>query len=120
MRTIKFRAWNTELKQFEYSEDINGTEKGGSWFGDCILSDKKRYPVLQEFTGLYDKKGTLIFEGDIVTDGGDRGYVEFTLDTVTPCFIVRVGESLQPFMGFNFNLLEVVGNIYENPELLKS
>jgi hypothetical protein len=65
---------------------------------------------LLQYTGLTDKNGVEIFEGDILAD--DAGVVEFAYGG----FCVR-GE--RSYIASYAGVFEVIGNIYQNPELLK-
>ena len=86
-------------------------------FGE-LLEDNKSFTVMQ-CTGLKDKNGRLIYESDIVSDGYDKYvvewseyYIQFQFRDLSEEFkVVYTIEQLLP--------LEVVGNIYENGELLK-
>lgn len=66
---------------------------------------------LMQFTGLHDKNGKEIWEGDIVDDGVSRQTVRY--DPHLAMFILDNNDNLNPD-------LEVIGNIHENPELLNS
>ncbi len=113
MREIKFRVWDKEDKNmsipfdiFDFSQD----ESGFKWFGNTNVDDKENIVILQ-FTGLKDKNGKEIFEGDIVK----RGSTEIKV-------VEWIGGNNKDFNGVDicgvFGL-EVIGNIYENPELLE-
>ena len=133
MREIKFRAWDTEGKRMVCSENPSGADDFYFEFEDGTLRafaleinqcDDPQYagmpvrfelsPVMQ-FTGLRDKNGNEIWEGDVV--GSDshpdgKGKViyelgEFTTDA--PHLSIARGWS---------QYVEVIGNIYENPDLL--
>jgi len=93
----------------------------GVYEGDIILKDenKNRF-VLQQYTGLEDKNGKEIYEGDIV-----QAYDSW--DNRTFCGNVIYSEKLASFVFVNegdeyyitFFSLEIVGNIFENPQLIK-
>ncbi len=125
MREIKFRAWNkTRQKMYQVtslftknnSKDFQGkfVEVGidnNDYQEDCIL---------MQFTGLKDKNGKEIYEGDIVV--GNLGYYEIRWDSIeTGFFGHRVDKKGTSHFLNKLSLLkehEVIGNIYENPELL--
>lgn len=65
-----------------------------------------------QYTGLKDKNGKLIYEGDIISRGEDRGVIKY--DDETASYYIRWKES-ETFI----EDCEVIGNIYENPELLE-
>lgn len=75
--------------------------------------------ILMQSTGLVDDSGIEVFEGDIVNDGCCDGTYPIKWDEETASFVFYVNDPgeevryIQPG-----NSMEVVGNIYENPELL--
>jgi hypothetical protein len=125
MREIKFRAWDKEGKRWLDSPDYAvcncgkiSLRKPGTLEYQC--THRARY-VLMQFTGLKDKNGRDIYEDDLI--GIQRDDYEIAL--------VRWGEGewLAGLLGLaaanlffedKCDTIEVIGNIYENPELLSS
>ena len=101
MREIKFRAWNKRMKRMEPTRAF----------------DTKQFPVMQ-FTGLLDKNGKEIYEGDILS-AGDGGI--FTVDFPYAAWAFSATPSSKyiayPAPWSNAKRMEIIGNIYENPEL---
>lgn len=120
MRKIKFRAWNIPNKTMYYDVQ-NGVlaenEKGqlvlGVSLGTLCKDDGS---IVMQFTGLHDKNGKEIYEGDILEDTlGRKKLVEYYKD----------GFWLNAFLeGAEWSLRrensssKVIGNSFENPELL--
>ena len=79
---------------------------------------------LMQFTGLKDKNDKEIYEDDFLKDEYNRILLvewwqyAFTLKAITKTNFVRANYIIQWFLGVPF-LPEIIGNIYENPELLK-
>lgn len=116
-RPIKFRAWNEKKSDMIYLEDLTTA----NWDIKFIF---KHYKIMQ-YTGLTDKKGVEIYEGDILqlknTKGQVSNHQEVYWNDEAACWGWRTAkEDSWPdsFSGF-YNDYEVIGNIYENPELLK-
>ena len=113
-REIKFRAWY-EGKMYEVFE-INIS-------GSTVAISLPRFPFIQDvipdelmqYTGLKDKNGNEIYEGDVIRHEfeGEYGPYEHR-DTVE----YHEG-AFYPICEKPGNEFEVIGNIYENPELLK-
>jgi len=110
MREIKFRAWLKEKKKMMNVNEINFKERDINEAFFCFYEIE-----LMQYTGLKDKNGKEIYEGDIVawidSDGNKRQNKVFfeqgAFRICNSCFeISEYGE------------LEVIGNVYENPELL--
>lgn len=120
MRELKFRAWNTEIMQFEYFELHNITVP------DRLLCQYK-YPV-QQFTGLKDKNGKEIYEGDIVNIFNHNQAEEVMYEPCGTAFGFFKHDSASREDG-TFEVLsdytgcdgyEIIGNIFENNELLEA
>lgn len=112
----KYRAWNTETKEIEVFE----TYEEISELFLALSADDGFYSIMQS-TGLFDKHGKEIFEGDIVKMAKDV-YSEPTYYEIVRH---RGGayrlESNQHGceLWLRHTNCEVIGNIYENPELLE-
>lgn len=111
MRKIKFRAWDKENKEMVEVE-LLGKEvllyKNGEW------ENIENYEIMQ-FTGLYDKNGREIYEGDIVECfNNGNSYVSFRGGV----YGLVSDYSFIPFSDVH-GKMKVIGNIYENPELLE-
>jgi uncharacterized phage protein (TIGR01671 family) len=143
MREIKFRAWDTELKEMSFSDPLDDFERAYSWFLSLEDMDISNNIVLMQFAGLRDKNGKEIYEGDIVhcwseyDDGKrviDHGIWEvyWRTDRWHLRRNGRFGEEWWDngdyYQGDEVywnepegsNRMEVIGNIYENPELLEA
>lgn len=139
MRDLKFRAWDKKGKKMCMVCDLN-------WVNDNILThlpdvrtdeNDPAYPwrtpgkeiELMQYTGLKDKNGKEIYEGDIVQFKSkhiDRAWNYKVMWTEKLCLGLRalfknIREAERPIYQsiLRADKGEVIGNIYENPELLK-
>ena len=110
-RQIKFRAWNTEVKKM--TDNFHLSDKFTPALQDTV--DWKHLEIMQ-FTGLLGKLGVEIYEGDVVEyNTGNFGGMATVLYIPTGFFLENTGFLL----GDNDLVsLRVIGNIYENPELI--
>ena len=118
MREIKFRAWDKLNKEMFNVESINFQER--KVYRDIVSYRKFNDIELMQYTGLKDKNNKEIYEGDILSDGNNEKPYKVIFEN---------GSFRTEFEGdfeeYSFDLIdvvaqgcEVVGNIYENPELL--
>ena len=113
MRKLKFRQWDKHYKRFHYF----GFDVGEFEFTSPVNPCRKNYPVSQ-YSGIKDKKDVEIYEGDIVT-GKKRGDpIKGYLEVYGIHWFVRDHEHTLIYLG-SVGDLEVVGHIYENPELVE-
>ncbi|MEC1647075.1 YopX family protein [Bacillus halotolerans] len=122
MREIKFRAWHEKWNRLIYEIYLGDNEvKFPIGNTNDILDINEEYSnlIFQQYTGLKDKNGRDIYEVDIVIDGR-KNSAEVVFDDGCFCVIGYLGDlRTHPlrdslFCGERF---EVIGNIYEDPEL---
>ena len=118
MREIKFRAWyHTEKRMIDWNEmQDNSIESLDTYFRG-VFGDVS--PVMQ-YTGLKDKNGKEIYEGDIVQNFREKFIVEYWGGQILVSWYLRSINSGDTSELDCFGEYEVIGNIYENPELLGS
>ena len=120
MNNLKFRAWdkvNKEMLKIDiidfYSEEIMVLEDDSTMkFSDVEL---------MQSTGLFDKNGVEIFDGDIVRNihTGSVGRVNWCVHNTGFFYYVEKDKKDYTVFRAKYNL-EVIGNIYENKELLEN
>ena len=133
MREIKFRAWDKEYEKMTYFDDEDYEYEPPLVFRlDQVFKKNSNYDDYEDFeynditdkvevmqyTGLHDKNGKEIYEGDIVKsffvdtdEAGNEIYKYYIIE-------VKYDEVLCSYKIDKFMNLEVIGNIYENKELL--
>lgn len=118
MREIKFRVWSKHTKKMFY-EGFYISQNGDLFQNDSLdYKNKDSFEVMQ-YTGLKDKNGKDIYERDILkvtTVRGDTRW-QMEVDFENGCFALKEGPELWK-LKYDYPNHEVIGNIYENPELL--
>lgn len=133
MKPFKFRVWNKEYKRWEYSYSLNKEGKleevccfhGDAWASE--IENQEDYEISYS-TGIFDKNGKEIFEGDILKKEYNNGrsyevLVEFKI-------MLNCGDCFNDSgIGFDFksaitdeeefSKFTIIGNKYENTELLE-
>ena len=116
METTAFRIWDKERKKFWDSGSTPSMLK--SFFENTAVLHTRDEMPYQQYTGLSDKNGVWIYEGDFYkcTDCENcRGFHQIEWETS------KGSTGMYDVIGFAIpeKEMEIIGNIYENPELLK-
>ncbi|MEH7223883.1 YopX family protein [Bacillus sp. JJ1566] len=110
MREIKFNFYNTISQKYTTWEESN------AGMPMCSFSTHKHLKFLQ-FTGLKDKNGKEVFEGDIVRINSD--FPDEFHEVKFACGGFMAGELfLDDYWNLNGHMFEVVGNKFDNPDLV--
>lgn len=106
MREIKFRVWEKTGKVMDYQPEFLGGYINTLWEDDGI--------VFMQYTGLKDRNGVEIYEGDIYTFDSHRkkNRTIYTLNSIQDFFENKGLDEGE--YGWDYSKLEVIGNIYEN------
>jgi uncharacterized phage protein (TIGR01671 family) len=124
-RQLKFRAFFKDDMHYNHSVSLslNGIvhylDTDGEWKCDIEGNGEDIGVIVMQYTGLNDRHGTEIYEGDIIKRNSNllrNSPVVF----VSGSFIVKEGEDENGIFGIRIRTdFEVIGNIYQHPELLK-
>lgn len=118
MREIKFRAWDLKTKKMHTAENINfcGRKTVTVQYNPvkkiCLDS-----AILMQYTGVKDKNGAEIYEGDILLDDFAEEY--YIVKFFDGAFIAECDGVIYDLADVAL-ITTVVGNIYENPELVSN
>lgn len=128
-RTIKFRAWdkNNDFMFYqdedgEFERKIDDQRVGSDFSVQDLLFTPFEGLIAMQYTGMTDKNGKEIYEDDIL-----KREIKLSKDDVPNVFYERVVWNKTSFCteksdhhlgNFTFHTIEVIGNAFENPELL--
>ena len=123
-RTIKFRVFD---KQFKFMSEVDDMDlfinNNGIYERHCVDYQGDHYEnadekyILMQYTGLKDKNGVEIYEGDILDNENDRGCYAIKWNDLSAGWTLGDdGLNMKRFQVHEY--WEVIGNIHQNPELL--
>lgn len=134
MRPIKFRVWDKLRKEMMDVYEISFDSEQVAGYISSEKKTRRLNPLdddfeLMQFTGLTDKNGKEIYEGDIVELKG-KDKMSREVKTHSRIYVIEWSDTLTGFEPIKDDYIgpwsrewasdyEVIGNIYENPELLK-
>ena len=119
-REIKFRAWDeVSEKMLNWNDFLDTNMK------NTFIAPESTGLILMQYTGLHDKNGQEIYEGDIVYCQTKFGKAKAIIKFIDGKFVAYWNSALtHPENGHHIacyeinKRFEVIGNIYDNPELL--
>lgn len=122
-REIKFRVWDIENKEMLNVQELDFEP---TFYGGRIAIRPDQYSdyfdtedmILMQYTGFNDRCGKEIYENDIVYVSGEDENAIIEWDEETARFIILFDGWITDFDNYYGKELEVIGNIYNNPELL--
>ncbi len=124
MRKILFRGKRKDNGEWVYGDlehNVQGEEYIRCWHCGAYQAYKISPATRGQYTGLTDKNGVKIFEGDIISYNKSRKVVYFDTSLRIPCFTTGIGSgsstASHPYKISSRHV--VIGNIHDNPELLE-
>jgi len=131
MREIKFRCYNKKTKDWIWDKTpfyLIGETTMFDLLGQFSIQDYNDLELVQ-YTGLKDSKGVEIYEGDILATDTEikhnfpTRFIKWDDDRVGFCFYGSLNSTTEmsghALCKGNMNIFDIIGNIYENPNLLK-
>ncbi|EHL2627061.1 hypothetical protein KDG82_001147 [Listeria monocytogenes] len=121
MRVIEFRAWDKEVKEMDYNPSVIEIWQNKPINEQFRLESEEKL-VWMQYTGLKDKNGKKIFEGDIVNcKFFDRmvGDIAGVINFIDCVWAVSDFKNKRLYQLIDVDNIEIIGNIHENLELLE-
>ncbi|CAK1242977.1 hypothetical protein R54839_PPFHFPJH_00980 [Fructobacillus fructosus] len=129
MREIKFRAWDkktSRIYQVNHIDNLSNSNEICVWTNEIEGGYHFNQSSLEQYTGLHDKNGREIYDGDIVklhvvilSPDDKVGVIEYRPE-FGYCINFRKSIARQEYWaGNDKHTIEVIGNIHENPELME-
>lgn len=117
MREIKFRAWNAPLKKMEYNSLNAIGFDGRVYYGNADITGF--FENIMQYTGLKDKNGRAIYEGDVYHQGDTN--ILYVVEYKGASFVGKQIRS-SSYAGLEHwkDRIEVIGDVYRNPDLLEA
>lgn len=125
----KFRAWLKEEKEMTLVDDMVWDRGDFQYIGDGITYQRLTHEIeLMQSTGLKDKSGKEIFEGDILKITDEHSWLEVVSFSENKAMFVSkeikrktdIPETpLYDLFNTDIFKIEIIGNIHQNPELLE-
>ena len=124
MRPIKFRVWHKRNKRIYkvFELDFDADDGDPFYCGKCWGKNGRQVffipeeVVLMQYTGLLDKNGKEIYEGDIVEWESKETGSPYGVHNTSRMMVEFKDQKWTPWLS---PAMEIIGNIYENQELLK-
>lgn len=126
MKELKFRVWDKERECYLDETELAGITPDGRYIlyieeEEISKLEVEGNYILEQYTGIKDKNGKEIYEGDIVTLDGEWEVIKDTDCSVITfengCF--RVGDGYENEAGSYLSDWRVIGNVHENANLLE-
>ncbi len=119
MREIKFRVWNIDgyisLNKAIHDDIVVIQQPSSS--NDSLIEINWEGVELEQFTGMHDKNGVPIYEGDVLMEENNYYWLVSFLDGR---FIAHVPDTIYNFVNLDDYLFCVVGNIHQHAHLLEN
>ena len=123
MRDILFRGKRLDNGEWVEGDLVHSAYKIGDTcvgtYGSSLGMHQVDPFTVGQYTGLMDKNGERIFEGDVLTVDGEDGFFALEFQEDTARFVMSGDSIVVDFDNFWSYEVEVMGNIHDNPELLE-